>query len=57
MVFFGLFLILEYLQPLQFYFQNGRPPANELKERSLFGINQFFYDHMDGLQVHGKMWI
>ena len=57
MMFFGLFLILEYLQPLQFYFQNGRPLANELKERSLFGINQFFYDHMDGLQVHGEMWI
>ncbi|KAF7143867.1 hypothetical protein RHSIM_Rhsim05G0172200 [Rhododendron simsii] len=35
----------------QFYFQNGRPPANELKERCLFGINQFFYDHIDGLQV------
>ncbi|KAL6989054.1 hypothetical protein U1Q18_014807, partial [Sarracenia purpurea var. burkii] len=36
----------------QFYFQNGRPPANELKERCLFRINQFFYGHMDGLQVH-----
>ncbi|XP_019233827.1 PREDICTED: serine/threonine protein phosphatase 2A regulatory subunit B''beta-like isoform X2 [Nicotiana attenuata] len=36
----------------QFYFQNGRPPPNELKERCLFRINQFFYGHMDGLQMH-----
>ncbi|XP_051121433.1 serine/threonine protein phosphatase 2A regulatory subunit B''beta-like [Andrographis paniculata] len=36
----------------QFYFQDGRPPANELKERCLFRINQFFYGHMDGLQMH-----
>ncbi|KAK4717240.1 hypothetical protein R3W88_015578 [Solanum pinnatisectum] len=35
----------------QFYFQNGRPPPNELKERCLFRINQFFYGHMDGLQM------
>ncbi|XP_051116180.1 serine/threonine protein phosphatase 2A regulatory subunit B''beta-like [Andrographis paniculata] len=36
----------------QFYFQDGRPPANELKERCLFRINQFFYGHADGLQIH-----
>uniref|UniRef100_A0A5B7ATN6 EF-hand domain-containing protein n=1 Tax=Davidia involucrata TaxID=16924 RepID=A0A5B7ATN6_DAVIN len=36
----------------QFYFQNGRPPPNELKERCLFRINQFFYGHLDGLQIH-----
>ncbi|GMP68054.1 hypothetical protein CsSME_00027805 [Camellia sinensis var. sinensis] len=36
----------------QFYFQNGCPPPNELKERCLFRINQFFYGHLDGLQIH-----
>ncbi|EPS71483.1 hypothetical protein M569_03272, partial [Genlisea aurea] len=36
----------------QFYFLNGRPPPNELKERCLFITNQFFYGHVDGLQVH-----
>ncbi|KAH0674645.1 hypothetical protein KY284_025732 [Solanum tuberosum] len=35
----------------QFYFQDGRPPPNELKERCLFRINQFFYGHTDGLQM------
>ncbi|XP_074292791.1 serine/threonine protein phosphatase 2A regulatory subunit B''beta-like [Silene latifolia] len=35
----------------QFYFQNGRPAAKELKERCLFRINQIFYDHMEGLQM------
>ena len=38
---------------LQFYFQNGRPPPKELKERCLFRINQFFYGHNDGLQMNG----
>ncbi|KAL8539029.1 hypothetical protein ACS0TY_000866 [Phlomoides rotata] len=36
----------------QFYFLNGRPPPNELKERCLFRTNQFFYGHVDGLQMH-----
>lgn len=36
----------------QFYFKNGRPPPNELKERCLFRINQFFYGHTDGLQMN-----
>jgi serine/threonine-protein phosphatase 2A regulatory subunit B'' len=36
----------------QFYFKNGRPPPNELKERCLFRINQFFYGHVDGLQIN-----
>lgn len=36
----------------QFYFQNGRPPPNELKERCMFRIDQFFYGHLDGLRIH-----
>ncbi|VFQ80325.1 unnamed protein product [Cuscuta campestris] len=35
----------------QFYFQNGCPPPNELKERCLFRINQFFYGHTDGIPM------
>ncbi|KAJ6379987.1 hypothetical protein OIU76_016612 [Salix suchowensis] len=36
----------------QFYFQNGRPVPNELKEQCLIRINHFFYGHLDGLQIH-----
>ncbi|XP_012085281.1 serine/threonine protein phosphatase 2A regulatory subunit B''alpha isoform X2 [Jatropha curcas] len=36
----------------QFYFQNGRPPANELKDQCLSRINHFFSNHLDGLQKH-----
>ncbi|XP_074311395.1 serine/threonine protein phosphatase 2A regulatory subunit B''beta-like isoform X2 [Silene latifolia] len=36
----------------QFYFQNGRPPCKELKERCLFRINQIFYGHTEGLQMN-----
>ncbi|KAJ6858246.1 serine/threonine protein phosphatase 2A regulatory subunit B''beta-like isoform X1 [Populus alba x Populus x berolinensis] len=36
----------------QFYFQNGRPTPNELKEQCLIRINHFFYGRLDGLQIH-----
>ncbi|XP_059628484.1 serine/threonine protein phosphatase 2A regulatory subunit B''beta-like isoform X2 [Cornus florida] len=36
----------------QFYFQNGCPPPNEIRDRCLFRINQFFYGHMEGLHIH-----
>ncbi|KAL3573727.1 hypothetical protein D5086_024340 [Populus alba] len=36
----------------QFYFQNGRPVPNELKEQCLIRIDHFFYGHSDGLQIH-----
>ncbi|MFS7937583.1 putative EF-hand domain-containing protein [Helianthus anomalus] len=35
----------------QFYFKNGRPIPNELKERCLFRTNQFFYGHANGLSA------
>ncbi|RXH82489.1 hypothetical protein DVH24_036830 [Malus domestica] len=36
----------------EFYFLNGRPPPNELKDQCLFRINQFFSGNSDGLQIH-----
>ncbi|PIA45442.1 hypothetical protein AQUCO_01700754v1 [Aquilegia coerulea] len=35
----------------QFYFQNGCPPSNDLKEQYLARIDQMFFGHVDGLQV------
>ncbi|KAK6278827.1 hypothetical protein POUND7_019094 [Theobroma cacao] len=34
-----------------FYFKNGRPPPNELKEQCLFVIDQYFYGRL-GLHIH-----
>ncbi|XP_061370771.1 serine/threonine protein phosphatase 2A regulatory subunit B''beta-like isoform X1 [Gastrolobium bilobum] len=36
----------------QFYFKNGRPPPIEMKEHFLFEIDNRFYGHLDGLQLH-----
>ncbi|KAK1260659.1 hypothetical protein QJS04_geneDACA002378 [Acorus gramineus] len=38
----------------QFYFQNGPPPPNELKEQCIARIDQLFLSHMDGLQIQGE---
>lgn len=35
----------------QFYFQNGRPPANELREQCILRIKHFFSNHLDGLRI------
>ncbi|WVY98610.1 hypothetical protein V8G54_030761 [Vigna mungo] len=36
----------------QFYFKNGRPPPNEMKEHFLYQIESRFYGHVNGLQLH-----
>ncbi|KMZ65240.1 hypothetical protein ZOSMA_32G00240 [Zostera marina] len=38
----------------QFYFRNGRPPPNELKEQCLSRINELFFG-VDGLHVQGDI--
>jgi serine/threonine-protein phosphatase 2A regulatory subunit B'' len=35
----------------QFYFEDGRPPPNDLKEQCIAKINSLFYGHEDGLQL------
>ncbi|KAJ6736266.1 PHOSPHATASE 2A REGULATORY SUBUNIT-RELATED [Salix viminalis] len=35
----------------QFYFQNGRPAASEIKEQCLSRINHFFNNDLDGLLI------
>ncbi|XP_010528761.1 PREDICTED: probable serine/threonine protein phosphatase 2A regulatory subunit B''delta isoform X1 [Tarenaya hassleriana] len=35
----------------QFYFENGCPPSNDLKEQCVAKIINLFYGHADGLQV------
>ncbi|KAL1340223.1 serine/threonine protein phosphatase 2A regulatory subunit B''beta-like isoform X2 [Arachis stenosperma] len=36
----------------QFYFKNGRPPPDDMKEHFLFQIDNRFVGHVDGLQLH-----
>lgn len=45
--------LIECLKCLQFYFKNGRPPPNELKQQCLARIDQLFFGHADGLQIQG----
>ncbi|PKA59229.1 putative serine/threonine-protein phosphatase 2A regulatory subunit B'' subunit TON2 [Apostasia shenzhenica] len=35
----------------QFYFQHGRPPPNDLKDKCLSRINQLFFGHDTGLHI------
>ncbi|MBA0603145.1 hypothetical protein Gorai_003301, partial [Gossypium raimondii] len=35
----------------QFYFKNGHPPPNDLKEQYMSRISQFFAGHPEGLQL------
>lgn len=41
---------------LQFYFRDGRPPSNDIKEQCLSRINDIFNKKMDGLRMHGEMY-
>ncbi|KAK2643673.1 hypothetical protein Ddye_018868 [Dipteronia dyeriana] len=36
----------------QFYFKNGRPPPNDMKDQCLLEIDQHFFSHMDGFAAH-----
>ncbi|MED6134546.1 hypothetical protein PIB30_037918 [Stylosanthes scabra] len=36
----------------QFYFKNGRPPPDDMKQHFLFQIDNRFVGHVDGLQLH-----
>lgn len=48
---------MKLLKCFQFYFKNGRPPPNEMRDQCVFAINQHFYGHMDGLQLQGESTI
>ncbi|CAN1279306.1 Serine/threonine protein phosphatase 2A regulatory subunit B''alpha [Linum perenne] len=36
----------------QFYFKNGRPPPDDMRQQCLFEIDQHFNGHMDGLHLN-----